>query len=109
MERSRTAGGVTTVEVAYGITSLPRGRADAARLLDLVRTHWAVENQLHYVRDVTLGEDACRVRRGAAAEALAGLRNVVVCLLTGLGVASRAAAVRRLAARPNEAVALLST
>ncbi|VTR93875.1 transposase : [Gemmata massiliana] len=36
-----------------------RRRADAATLLALVRDHWRIENQLHYVRDVTLGEDAC--------------------------------------------------
>jgi predicted transposase YbfD/YdcC len=52
--------GKTAVEVVYGITSLSPARANAQRLLALVRDHWRIENSLHYVRDVTLGED----RRG---------------------------------------------
>lgn len=109
LERRRTVAGVTSVEVAYGVTSLPRGRADAARLLELVRKHWGIENQLFGVRDNLLGEDACRVRTGAAPQVLAGLRNVVVCLLSNLAAPSRAAAIRRLGARTAEAVRLLQT
>ena len=105
--RERTEKGKTTVEVAYGITSLPPERADAARLLAVVRDHWRIENCLHYVRDVTLGEDACRVRKGSAPQVLAALRNAVVHLLAGVEAESRAAAIERLAVRPNEALALL--
>ena len=72
LERVRVVKGVKSVEVSYGLTSLPRERADAARLLELVRSHWSIENQLFGVRDNLLGEDACRVRSGSAAEALAG-------------------------------------
>ena len=64
--RERTVKGKTTVEVEYGMTSLKPDEADAKRLSDLVREHWRIENELHYVRDVTLGEDACRVRKGSA-------------------------------------------
>jgi hypothetical protein len=56
---------------------------------------------------VTLGEDACRVRRGSALQALAALRNVCVHLREGVEAASKAAALRRFAARPLEALALL--
>ena len=105
--RERTEKGKTTVEVSHGVTSLRPERADAARLLALVREHWHIENCLHYVRDVTLGEDACRVRRGAAPQVLAALRNAAVHLLSGLGLPSRAAAVRRLQTRSGEALALL--
>jgi hypothetical protein len=107
--RERTAGGRTTVEVVYGVTSLTRGQADAGRLLALVRGHWGVENGLFGVRDGALGEDACRVRTGAAPQVLAGLRNVVVHLWAGAGGASKAAAARRFAAHPQEAAALLFT
>ena len=62
LTRERKEKGKTTVEVAYGITSLGPEEADAAALLGLVRQHWRIENCLHWVRDVTLGEDACRVR-----------------------------------------------
>jgi hypothetical protein len=62
---------------------------------------------LHLVRDVTLGEDASRVRRGSALQVLAAVRNAVSHLLAGRGAASPAAASRRLNARPEEAPALL--
>jgi predicted transposase YbfD/YdcC len=105
--RERTAGGTTTVEVVYGITSLSPAAADAARLLGLVRDHWRIENCLHYVRDVTLGEDACRVRSGSAPQVLAALRNAVVHLLARVEAESRAAAVERLQGRPAEALQLI--
>jgi Transposase DDE domain len=105
--RRRTVNGVATEEVVCGITSLPPDRADAGRLLELVRGHWRIENCLHYVRDVTLGEDACRVRSGNAPQVLAAMRNAAIHLLAGVEAKSRAAATRRLAARPEEALELL--
>jgi hypothetical protein len=98
LERERTAGGQSTLEVAYGLTSLPRARADAQRLLELNRGHWRIENELHYVRDVTFGEDACRMRSGAAPQALASLRNVVITLLNRARHSNKAAALRFFAA-----------
>lgn len=105
--RERTEKGKTTVEVVYGITSLTPQQADAKYLLRLVRDHWRIENCLHYVRDVTLGEDACRVRKGSAPQVLAALRNAVVHLLAGVKAGSRAAATEQLAARSHEALGLL--
>ena len=105
--RERTVKGVTTVEVEYAMTSLKPAEADASRLSALVREHWGIENALHYVRDVTLGEDACRVRKGSAPQVLAAVRNAVVHLLGGLGAPNHAAAIRRLNAHPEEALALL--
>jgi hypothetical protein len=107
LERERTCGGHTTREEAYGLTSLPRERADAARLLELNRGHWGIENGLHYVRDVTFGEDACRVRSGAAPQILAGFRNVLVSLLNRHGERNKAAALRRFAAWPLQALRLV--
>jgi hypothetical protein len=105
--RTRTVNGATTVEVVYGMTSLPPEVADAKRLSGLVREHWGMENGLHYVRDVTLGEDGCRVRKGSAPQVLAAVRNAVVHLLAGVDAPSHAAAIRRLNAHPEEALALL--
>jgi predicted transposase YbfD/YdcC len=107
LERVRVLKDKTEVEVVHGITSLGRGEADAKRLLGLVRGHWGIENRLHYVRDETLGEDRCRVRRGAATQVLAALRNAAVFLLGKVNPKNKAAATRRLAAHPKEAVALL--
>jgi len=107
LERVRTCGTKTTVEVVYGITSLDRGRADAPGLLGYARGHWGIENGLHYVRDETLGEDRCRARTGATPQALAALRNVAVYLLKKVGASSAAAATRRVAAHPGEGLTLL--
>ena len=92
----------------YGITSLTRERADARRLLDLVRCHWSVES-LSHVRDVTFGEDACRCRTGAAPFVLSALRNAAITLLDQreATAANMAAALRRHAAHPSEALALV--
>jgi hypothetical protein len=87
LRRERTVRGETTVEVVYGITSLDEGRAGAAELLALVRDHWRIENCLHYVRDVALREDACRVRSGNAPQVLAALRNAAVHLISGVAAA----------------------
>ncbi len=57
-------------EIVYGITNLPRNKADAKRLLELNRKHWWIENRLHYRRDVTLGEDASQVRSEAGSRSL---------------------------------------
>jgi hypothetical protein len=104
--RERTVNGKTTVEVEYAMTSLKPEEADARHLSGLVRQHWAIENGLHYVRDVTLGEHACRVRKGSAPQILAAVRNAVIHLLGGLSAPSHAAAIRRLNSQPEEALAL---
>lgn len=72
---------MTTVEDVYGLTSLPPEKAPPGKLLALVRSHWAIENELHGVRDGVLGEDASRVRTGEAAQVAAGLRNLALYLL----------------------------
>lgn len=80
-------------QVRYYLTSLP-ARTPPAVLLGLVRRHWHIENRLHWVRDVTLGEDACQVRSGRAPQVLAVLRNVVVGLLHQQRVPNLAATLR---------------
>jgi hypothetical protein len=105
--RERTVKGKTTVEVVYGMTSLPAEEANAECVSGLVREHWGIENGLHYVRDVTLGEDACRVRKGSAPQVLAAVRNAVIHLLAGVDAPSHAAAIRRLSVHPEEALNIL--
>ena len=108
LERRRTVKGVVAVEVVYGITSLSSLAADAQMLLGYTRGHWGIENGLHHTRDVTLGEDRCRVRRGRAPRALASLRNVAVHLLRQADYPSAAAASRAMGAKPELALALLN-
>ena len=105
--RERVVKGEKTVQKVYGITSLSESRADAARLLQLTRDHWKIENRLHYVRDVTLGEDASRVRLGSAPQTLAAVRNAVIHLLSTVDASNKAAAIRRLNAQPEAAMKLL--
>lgn len=107
IERTRRVGGQRRREVAYGLTSLPSEKADAARLLALQRGHWRIENQLHYVRDVTFGEDACRIHSGDGPEIMAALRNAIVSLLHQVHEPNLAAALRRFAAHPIQALRLL--
>jgi predicted transposase YbfD/YdcC len=90
-------------QVRYYLTSLPAS-APPAVLLRLVRRHWHIENRLHWVRDVTLGEDACQVRSGRAPQVLAVLRNAVVGLLHQHRVPNLAATVRANAWRGPAAV-----
>jgi Transposase DDE domain len=94
LRRERTVKGKTTEEVVYGISSLSPERAPAARLLALTRGHWAIENGLHYRRDVTMGEDQSRVRKGTAPQVMAALRNSVINLLSDTAAPSLAAALR---------------
>ena len=84
LERIRQIGAKTSTEVVYLITSLAPSQAGPERLLQLVRDHWAIENKLHHVRDVTLNEDRCRVRAGA--RPLATLRSTVVGMIRSLGL-----------------------
>jgi predicted transposase YbfD/YdcC len=93
-------------EVGYGITSLTREEAGAADLLRLNRGHWQIEAR-HWVRDVTLREDASLVRTGKLPQVLALLRTVTLNRLRLEGVTNFARTMRRLAARPDDCLRLL--
>lgn len=107
MDRTRTVRGKTTTETVYAVTSLGPAEADAQALLAIARNHWGIENRLHLVRDVSLGEDACRVRSGSAPQVLAALRNTNLALLRRSGYRHTAAAQRHFAAHPDKALALV--
>lgn len=103
--RDRATGALkTTTETVFGITSLGREKADADRLLSIVRSHWGIENKVFYVRDQTMGEDACRVRKDSAPVIFSTLRNGVLNVLQNLGVTNRAAQLRTFCANPVKAL-----
>ena len=93
--------------VVYAITSLPFQQARPARLADLIRGHWTIENGLHWVRDVTLGEDASQLRTGTAPQVMASLRNLAIGVLSRAGPVNLAAALRRHARDPVRPLATL--
>lgn len=107
IEREVEQRGKHRVEERYQITSLRRAQAGASDLLHARRGHWGIENRLHYVRDMSLGEDASQVRTGAAPQVLAALRNTVIGVFRQAGERNIASALRRTGWRPRAAVDLL--
>ena len=76
--REQLGSGGKSVQKRYYLTT---DEPDAPRLAQLVRQHWSIENQCHWVLDVTFDEDQCRARKGHAAQNLAMLRKVCLSLL----------------------------
>lgn len=109
LERERRTGGVVEREVVFGLTSLPRERAAAAELLKRTRAHWGIENGLHGRRDGTLREDASRVRRGAASQVMAILRNLIIDRRPRSQRPSLAAATRYHMCHPEKSLEILSS
>jgi len=107
LTRTVEEDGQTRTEVVYGITSLSPKQASPQRLLKLVREHWAIENRLHWRRDVTLREDHCQVRKGEAPRILAILNSFLLAVLDFLGVNNVPKQMRIFDAQPLLAVRLL--
>jgi predicted transposase YbfD/YdcC len=76
--RVRQLWNKTTQEVQFYLSSLP---CDAQRIGRAIRAHWGIENQLHWVLDVTFGEDASRIRTGHGSENFSLLRRMAISLL----------------------------
>jgi predicted transposase YbfD/YdcC len=107
LRRTVTKNGKKTVEVVYLITS--DRDADPATLAAWVRSHWEIENKLHWVRDVTYQEDKSLVRTGNAPRVMASLRSLAISLLRLDGQANIAAANRHHARDPQRTLKLLQT
>lgn len=99
----------TTGEVAYAITSTPAAEAQAEMLLRRWRGQWQIENGLHWVRDVTFGEDASLIFKGQAPLVFAVLRNSALSLLSTLNMPSLSAAMRHLGSQPAAVLTLFAS
>jgi len=78
VDSERTVGDRTSHETRFFLSSLP---PDAAHLARVVRSHWAIENSLHWVLDVAMHQDQARLRTGHAPANLAILQHIALNLL----------------------------
>lgn len=95
-------------EVRYGVSSLPATIGTPPRLLTLKRGHWRIENGLHYVKDVTMGEDRSTVHADNGPKIMAALRNTAISLLRRAGFSTIAARLRYNSGHPQAALQVLS-
>jgi predicted transposase YbfD/YdcC len=102
--RTDATTGATSTETVYAITSLGHRYADAALLARWLRSHWLIENSVHWVRDVTLGEDHSSVRTGAGPQVMAALRNTAINISRLAGHTNIAAAQRHFSWTPTAAL-----
>jgi predicted transposase YbfD/YdcC len=77
--RTTIINGKETGEASYFLSSLPTKIKNLAKL---IRQHWSIENQLHWVLDVTFTEDASRIRKDHAPQTIAMLRRLAVSILS---------------------------
>jgi predicted transposase YbfD/YdcC len=78
IESTRTIKGKTTVESRFFISSLPQ---NAELFASAVKSHWGIENSLHWILDMTFREDESRIREGNSAENMAIIRHTVLNML----------------------------
>jgi predicted transposase YbfD/YdcC len=108
VRRRRPLGSTTwTSETVYAITSLPWTQARPDRIAEAIRRHWRIES-LHWIRDVTFGEDLSQVRTGNGPAVMATLRNFAVSRHRLTGAGNIASACRRTSRHPNRALDLLT-
>lgn len=108
VRRTRTVKGRRQVEVVYGISSVPIEQAQPRVLASWIQGHWAIENALHWVRDVTFDEDRHQLRVGNGPQVMATLRNTGISLLRLAGWTSITAALRHHARDSRRPIKLLA-
>jgi hypothetical protein len=107
IERTWWERGTRHTAVRHALTSLPPAAADVGQLQTLVRGHWQIENGLHYVKDVTLGEDRSTMRMGHGPSVMAMLRDTVVNVVHRAGWRTIAERLRFFSGDVHAALALL--
>ena len=92
---------------ALGMTSMTPAQAGPEHLMTYVRSHWSIENKIHWVRDVTFREDASRVRTGSRPRIMATLRHLAIGLIRQAGYTRIAATIRKIRNSPHLIYALM--
>jgi predicted transposase YbfD/YdcC len=98
VKRERRLGIKVEIEVKYYISSL---LSSAQHILSVIRGHWGIENQLHWVLDIAFREDECRLRKGNGAQNFAVLRHIALNLLKQESTCKRGIKTKRLKAGWN--------
>lgn len=101
--------GTRHTEVVYAVTSLSATDATPQQVADWLRGHWHIEDRLHWIRDVTYGEDHSQIRTHGGPQVMATLRNTGLSLLRLRGHTNIAAALRHHARDHRRPVTLLLT
>ena len=99
--------GINKNETSYAVTSLPEEISDVMKLTTMKRGHWGIENRLHWVKDVVLGEDKSLIHSGSGPYVLAALRNTALNLLRKSGFQNITSRLRFNSSNPQEVLKLL--
>ncbi|HVB41817.1 MAG TPA: ISAs1 family transposase [Streptosporangiaceae bacterium] len=105
--RKYTTKEVRSAVAVLGVTSLSAREAAPEHIAAYVRGHWAIENKVHWVRDVTFREDASQVRTGSRPRIMATLRNLAIGLIRQAGYTKIAATIRRIRNDPRLLLTIL--
>ena len=90
-----------STQTCYAITSLTATQASLGELAAIIRGHWAIEDRLHWVRDMDFDQDRSQIRTASGPRVMASLRNLVLTILRLAGATNIAAALRHHARRPD--------
>jgi predicted transposase YbfD/YdcC len=107
--RRRSLTGTTRrTETVYAVTDMTWEDIRADQIADAIRGHWAIENRLHWIRDVIFAEDHSQIRTGNGPAVMATLRNLAISIHRLNGATNIAAACRDLSRHPNRVLPLVT-
>lgn len=107
--RRSLSGKKWQTQTVYAVTSLTATQTAPARLAELIRGHWSIEDRLHWVRDVVYDEDHSQIRTGNGPRIMACLRNLAITILRLTGTTNIAAALRHHARQPHRPLQTIKT
>lgn len=98
----------TRETIVYGVSSLSATEASPEEIIELTRDHWAaIENGLHWVRDVVMGEDVSSTRQPGAPQVRAAFRNIAISLVRLSGFDSVTESIDAFSADPDKALDIM--